>query len=91
MIISLDYDDTFTADPKFWREFIDLALRHNHKVVCVTARSDTMGNREEVKTALPNIPHIFCNHKFKDKIATRRGYNIDVWIDDRPEDIRDTI
>lgn len=34
----LDYDDTFTADPDLWRQFVSDALRRGHAVVCVTGR-----------------------------------------------------
>ena len=28
MIVALDYDKTYTLDPEFWNQFIDLAQAH---------------------------------------------------------------
>jgi spore coat polysaccharide biosynthesis predicted glycosyltransferase SpsG len=33
---------------------------------------------------------VFCNHELKDEVCKKHGWNIDVWIDDRPESIRET-
>lgn len=38
MIIALDYDGTYTADPALWDQFILLAIKNNHYVVCCTLR-----------------------------------------------------
>lgn len=83
----MDYDDTYTADPKFWKQFIKNAEKRGHKVICITAREAENGNREELTEELPDIPIIFCNLKPKRKVAKRHGYEIDVWIDDTPEAI----
>lgn len=40
LILGLDYDHTFTADPDLWRQFISDAQRRGHTVVCVTARRE---------------------------------------------------
>lgn len=87
MLISLDYDDTFTADPKLWTKFVKSAQKVGHKVICITARDFTEGNKYELELALPDIPIIFCDMKPKRKVAESHGYDIDVWIDDTPEAI----
>lgn len=34
--ISLDFDDTYTLDPKFWNKFICNAEKRGHRVIIVT-------------------------------------------------------
>ena len=41
MLIALDYDETYTADPVLWDRFIGDANDHGHTVWIVTARRDT--------------------------------------------------
>lgn len=87
MLISLDYDDTFTADPEFWWTFVEIAEQRGHKVMCITARPFCEANKRELERALPNIPILFCAMKPKRIVAADAGYEIDVWIDDTPEAI----
>lgn len=81
MLISLDYDDTFTRDPDFWRKVIALGEEHGHDFVCVTGRSDPPDFTREPEIPIP----IVCTGGLtKYRIALRRGYKVDVWIDDLP-------
>lgn len=48
MIISLDYDNTYTRDPKFWLEFVKRSIDCGHTVICVTMRYE----REKIENAL---------------------------------------
>lgn len=91
MNISLDYDNTYTADPVLWNWFISAALTRGHKVYCVTSRTDKPENHELLRNNLPNnIPVIFCNHNLKKEMTDKKNIYIDVWIDDIPEDIGPT-
>ena len=86
LTISLDYDDTFTADPKLWCQFVSLAQYRGHKVICVSARYDTEENRRELTTSMPDgVDVILCDHKAKLEVVRERGVEIDIWLDDRPE------
>lgn len=89
MHIGLDYDHTYTADPKLWDDFIVLCLDAKHKVSIVTFRDD----RYDKTPALERLRHVM----FLDVVYTR-GFAkkawmlthhsaVDVWIDDRPEGI----
>ncbi len=80
MLIALDYDKTFTADPNFWREVIAMGERHGHTFVCVTGRR-TPPERPE-----PSIPlQVVCaGPELKRHVAAKAGYAVDVWIDDMP-------
>lgn len=88
LIIALDYDDTYTADPVLWANFIITAHNLGHKVICVTARRDTYENREEMNRNfthfLINIPIYFCNLKSKQREMDDKGVKVDIWIDDSP-------
>lgn len=89
MKIGLDYDDTITLDPPFWRDFIALAKAYGHEVVCVSLRFNTLENSREVNETLGHkIPVVLCDHEYKEEKAEKKGLKIDVWIDDLPETIR---
>ena len=86
MLISLDFDETFTADREFWLEFIQLAKKYGHEVICCTSRFNNEGNREQLKAEIP-VPVYFANHNYKREMMERAGRKVDVWIDDTPESI----
>jgi hypothetical protein len=78
--ISLDYDDTYTADPDFWHAFIDLAKSFGHKIVCVTARGEHHG-----APGLEGVIDVcYTNGKLKCQEADDQGHYIHIWIDDSP-------
>lgn len=79
---ALDYDGTYTLDPEFWQEFVQLAEQHGHRVVMVTARyPDT----EEVDDA-PGGCRVYYTARLAKKPFMRgsRDGVPDVWIDDDP-------
>jgi len=52
MILSLDYDCTYTRDKILWDSFIKQAKARGHTVLCVTARCELYGDGVEVKEDL---------------------------------------
>jgi len=87
--ISLDYDNTYTADKNCMKALIRCLQSCGHKVYCVTLRSkdldwhddfEELANKYEVET-------IFCDGESKRKVTELQGIKIDVWIDDWPEGI----
>ena len=85
MIISLDYDDTFTKDVYLWQDFIDAAHAHGHTIYVITSRDkDTPVEYEDWFLDLYNIEVIYCAFKAKRKVAEELGIKVDVWIDDNP-------
>lgn len=84
MLISLDYDDTFTKDPEFWLSFVKQAQERGHIVKCITMRfpegKDTMDPR-----LLELVEVIFTSHKGKKKFVRNLGIFVDIWIDDNPD------
>lgn len=81
MNIALDYDGTFTLDPKRWQQFIDLFVMAEHKVWIITSRSIDI----PLEIVPKNIEYVvFCNFRAKKTVADERGISIDVWVDNDP-------
>jgi len=86
MIIGLDYDNTFSADPYCFTLMIRMFQAHGHQVVMVTGRSDEGAYGEEVRQAVGDlISIVFAGGAWKRVAAREAGYNVDIWIDDNPE------
>lgn len=84
MIISIDYDNTYTTAPTLWDDFIRLSLAVGHTVICTTARPEVMG--QVVLDSIGRlVPVIFAGGEWKREVALKRGYKVDVWVDDMPE------
>ncbi len=84
MRIGLDFDETYTLDPMFWDQFIQLAEGCGHVVVVVTCRRNTPENREVLDVALDGRAAIFTDLGSKVLKMNHLGLPVDVWIDDDP-------
>ena len=86
LLFGLDYDDTYTADPVLWDQFIALARARGHEVVCVTGRREPPGPHER------RIPcEVVCaGSEYKRHAAAKAGHAVHIWIDDMPEMIAPT-
>lgn len=84
LLISIDYDDTYTADPEFWDAVIAKGRECGHRFICVTCRRDTEENREEVQAG--DLLVVFSNLGPKEK-AVNEWAKPDIWIDDNPRTI----
>jgi hypothetical protein len=78
-LIAIDYDDTYTADPVGWGLCIVLMQSRGHEVICVTYRSDAGGMEDG-----PWSNIISTNGRAKAEFCSSVGYNVDIWIDDKP-------
>lgn len=91
LLISLDYDQTFTAAPGLWRSFVAMATERGNRVVCITRREDTEANRDELLAAFADLDIadlLLCGpEQQKRAAAAAAGLEVDVWIDDHPEGI----
>lgn len=88
MTISLDFDDTFTADPELWTAFVQQAHARGHTVLLTTNRPWAF--RREVHKAVAGLPFrevIFAGRTPKRLAARQRGYEVDVWVDDLPHTV----
>lgn len=77
MLIALDYDGTYTRDPKLWNGFVSSVKSAGHEVVCFTMRTPF----ETI-----NMPClvIYTSRKAKAKYAVDAGFQVDIWIDNDP-------
>lgn len=73
MLIALDYDKTYTADPMLWEDFIQSARARGHTVKIVTMRRP-----DEVVSDVP-IDVVYTSRKAKASIV-----KADIWVDDSP-------
>lgn len=93
LLISLDYDRTFTAAPGLWRSFVTMATDRGNRVVCISRRDDTESNRDELRSAFADLDVsrvVLCGPDTQKRdAAAAAGLDIDIWIDDYPEGISD--
>lgn len=83
MKIALDYDQTYTADPKLWNNFIDDATNKGHDVRIVTARNPVLD-----KIDVGDIPVIYCDGVAKRFVCHHfENWDPDIWIDDKPQSV----
>lgn len=83
MLISIDYDGTYTKAPSFWDEFIFNAVhKEGHKVICITNRAFPIDTGRKPLTEI-----LYAGAEYKRTYAEKNGYKVDVWIDDMPETI----
>lgn len=96
MLLVIDYDETYTADPKFWTDFISRAKGNEDTVICCTNRFGNPRADEDVIAAMTfnqveDMPIVWAAHH-KDKVTAieAAGYVSEnaIWIDDSPQFIR---
>ncbi len=80
MLIAIDYDLTYTADPDFWDHVISVGRDRGHEFVCITGReSPPCGHERQIPTRILCAPD-----EYKGRAARKAGLMVDVWIDDAP-------
>ena len=84
MNIALDFDDTYTRDPIFWDQFIQMSMDRGHDIRIVTFRKSTMTD-SALDWLAKQIPVIFTEYQQKRSFCDKYGFLVDVWIDDSPE------
>lgn len=91
LLISIDYDQTFTAAPGLWRSFIQDATGRGNRVCCITRREDTEANRDELRLAFADLELsdliLAGPERQKRDAAAAAGLDVDIWIDDSPQTI----
>ena len=91
MLIILDYDETYTADPYLWDQFIATAQRNGHTVICCTMRFPDQDrlNADVIEVMRLNRVEIVyaANHRDKWEAVQAAGHVPEnaIWIDDRPQ------
>jgi hypothetical protein len=77
MNLSIDYDKTYTLDPRFWDTIIAAAEVAGHRVFCMTMRHPN----ESIEMPCPIY---YTGRQAKVTYAKGHGIAVDVWIDDSP-------
>ena len=65
MLIALDYDKTYTADPALWDNFVDLAQSRGHTVKIVTMRRPD----EAIDTDVVDVVYLYKLKKGEVKLS----------------------
>ncbi len=89
MNIALDWDGTFTRDPQFYMQAIDMARYCGHNVYIVTSShydAEAKANMREALCGLM-IPIVFTEGIAKAHFCKQQGIQIDNWWDDNPSAI----
>lgn len=81
MIIALDYDGTYTADPALWDGFINAAQSRGHQVHIVTMRAAS----EPVRVGAGVTRIHYTDRKAKRPFMQALGLTVQIWIDDMPD------
>lgn len=88
MKIALDYDNTYTADRDFWRQFIEMCAAAGHTLFIVTARSAVRDKNDELRRLETLMPVYYCDGVAKRWWCMHFGPGtVDIWIDDKPDNI----
>lgn len=82
MIISIDYDGTYSREPSLWDNFISFAKERGHVVICITNRAFPIESGKK-----PNVEILYAGADYKREYAVKNGYKVDIWIDDMPETV----
>ncbi len=81
MLIALDYDRTYTADPALWDAFIDSAKQRGNEVHIVTMRHES-----EPLQHVPRVNQVhYTDRQAKRDFMQSRGLTVQIWIDDMPD------
>lgn len=84
MNVMVDYDGTYTSNPKMWRTIIHI-LNMENTVYLVTSRDPDDIVEDVAWFENNNIPIIYCDYKAKRQVCEAQGVKIDIWIDDNPK------
>jgi hypothetical protein len=81
MIIALDYDGTYTADPDLWDSFIHASHSRGHQVHVVTMRHES----EPVRMGAQPARIHYTDRRAKRPFMQSKGLSVQIWIDDMPD------
>ena len=94
LTISIDFDQTFSADPKMWGEFAMKSDAEGNTVVMISRRPDTPENQKEIADTIGVHMHAFKKimligaDALKADAAAAAGLKVDIWIDDAPQTVQ---
>lgn len=91
MLICLDYDGTYHADPELWSVFITACQSRGHEVILATYRDDRYDQTPLLEELAGRIPVYYTRGVAKkwwmEQFAPIEHAKPSIWVDDRPEAI----
>ncbi len=84
LVIALDYDDTYSADPDMFLMFALAARTRGHTVHIVTMREPRDVVEEHERITSKDIQIFYTSGEDKDPVMKGHGIDVDIWIDDNP-------
>ena len=84
LLIALDYDETYTADPVLWQNFIANAKHRGHSVIIATMRYPQEGAEIEQELGATVEKIVYTSRKAKYDEVQRQGFYPSIWVDDSP-------
>lgn len=91
MLICLDYDHTYTADPRMWDLMIPAFQAYGHTVILATHRDDRYDKTSLLLKLETIIPVFYTRGVAKkwylEQFAPPAFRNPSIWVDDKPEAI----
>jgi hypothetical protein len=88
MILAIDFDGTYSADPVLWAGFAAIVKAAGHALILATSREPTMANEGELRAVIGwTLPIVWCGRQRKRAACKAAGYDVAIWIDDQPDTI----
>ncbi|MDQ3565118.1 MAG: hypothetical protein M3436_13585 [Pseudomonadota bacterium] len=84
LLIALDYDKTYTADPVLWETFIAAAKQRGHSVIIATMRYPQEGAEIEQLLGSRVDTIVYTSRQAKYDEVQRQGFYPSIWVDDSP-------
>ena len=88
LIISVDYDGTYSAAPSTFDMIITEFQANGHTCIIVTARDKDL-HPVNVNTNLA-LDVYYTSGELKDPFMAAKGIEVDIWIEDRPQSVGKT-
>jgi len=85
MLIALDFDGTYTADPVVWDLIIKSLQERGHAVHIVTLRDQNLDRlKDHDRFWNMGVRVVYCDGRSKLDVAKEMGLEYDIWIEDDP-------
>lgn len=88
--LAIDFDETYSADPEFFREIVELAKRHGHAPCIVSCRRNTVENHRIISEVVGgDLFIVLTDLNPKRQYMESLGYPVTWWLDDFPESVKE--
>lgn len=87
MLIAIDYDKTWTADPELFESFVRDLKKAGHQCICITSRDEDTPDNKLANSIGKYMKIVYAAGQSKRRAAEKARYTVNIWIDDTPESI----